>query len=494
MDAAPALGDGPVEDGRPLLDPQDVLIAFTDGADDDANGFTDDVVGWDFLDDDNDPFDDVQYGHGTGEARDSTTEADNGGELGTCPNCTSIPLRVGDSFVADESDFAQAVLYAVDNDVRVVQEALGTLNHSSLGRDAVEYAYRHDVAVIASAADEAAQHHNWPSNEPHTIVVNSVTQYDEALTAEPRSYLQFNGCTNFSSKIAVAIPSVSCSSDATGRAAGMAGLIYSAALDRGIRLSANEVRQLMTGTADDVNFAATELSCTPVPADPCTDPNLNSVNPTRLVAPFPATVRYPARKGHDWFYGYGRINMRSALDAVAAERIPPEAEITSPDWYSLADPGQDAPRSSRAQSRARTGGLPVRTRSRPGIHAEQHPGLRTSRRRPLRRQREERFICGGSRQRRHRSAEAALSTNRRRLHGTGVRARGPELERTARTPTPTASRCGCASSPATCAARTGATCSSTATPTCCPASRARCRATARPRPCSPTSTATTATS
>jgi hypothetical protein len=340
VDPAPALGEGPVEDGRPLLDPQDVLIAFSDGTDDDANGFTDDIVGWDFLDDDNDPFDDVQYGHGTGEARDSTGEADNGGELGTCPNCTSIPLRVGDSFIADESDFAQAVLYAVDNGVRVVQEALGTLNHSSLGRDAVEYAYRHDVAVIASAADEAAQHHNWPSNEPHTIVVNSVTKYREGLTDEPRSYLQFNGCTNFSSKISVAIPSVSCSSDATGRASGMAGLLYSAALDHGIQLTANEVRQLLTGTADDVNFAATELSCSPVPADPCTDPNLSSVNPTRLVAPFPATVRYPARRGHDWFYGYGRVNMASAVDAVADGRIPPSAEITSPDWYSPVDPGQ----------------------------------------------------------------------------------------------------------------------------------------------------------
>jgi Subtilase family len=340
VDPAPALGDGPVEDGRPLLDPQDVLIAFTDGVDDDSNGFVDDVVGWDFLDDDNDPFDDVQYGHGTGEARDSTAEADNGGELGTCPNCMSIHLRVGDSFIADESDFAQGVLYAVDNGALVVQEALGTLNHTSLGRDAVEYAYDRGVAVIASAADEAAQHHNWPSNEPHTIVVNSVTKYDEALTAQPRSYLQFNGCTNFSSKIAVAIPSVSCSSDATGRAAGMAGLIYSAALDRGVRLSANEVRQVMTGTADDVNFAAVELSCSPVPVDACTDPNLNSVNPTRLVAPFPATVRYPARRGHDWFYGYGRVNMAAAVKAVADGRIPPEAEITAPDWYSLVDPRQ----------------------------------------------------------------------------------------------------------------------------------------------------------
>ena len=63
------------------------------------------------------------------------------------------------------------------------------------------------------------------------IVVNSITQYDIALTPANRSYLQFNGCTNFSSKIAVAIPSMSCSSDATGRGSGIAGLIYSAALN-----------------------------------------------------------------------------------------------------------------------------------------------------------------------------------------------------------------------------------------------------------------------
>ena len=55
-----------------LLDPQDVLIAFSDGIDDDGNGFVDDMVGWDFLDNDNDPYDDVQYGHGTGEAQDSS--------------------------------------------------------------------------------------------------------------------------------------------------------------------------------------------------------------------------------------------------------------------------------------------------------------------------------------------------------------------------------------------------------------------------------------
>ena len=212
-----------------MFEPQDLLIAFSDGVDDDGNGYVDDIVGWDFVDDDNDPFDDVQYGHGTGEAQDSTAEADNGGDVGACPNCMGIYLRVGDSFVADVNRFGAAVTYATDNDVQIVQEALGSLNNSSLARDAVNYAYRHGVTVMASAADESAQHNNWPSSLPHVIVANSVRDGDGS--AANKSYLAFNGCTNFGAKITISIPSTSCSSNAVGLAAGFAGLIYSAALN-----------------------------------------------------------------------------------------------------------------------------------------------------------------------------------------------------------------------------------------------------------------------
>ena len=300
-------GVGPAD----LLEPQDVLIAFTDGIDDDGNGYKDDIVGWDFLDDDNDPYDDVQYGHGTGEANDSVAEAENGqGGVGTCPNCMAMHMRVGDSFIADSNRFAAAVTYATDNGALVVQEALGAVNNTSLARDAVEYAYRHGVTVIASAADEAAQHNNWPSSLPHVILVNSVTKYSEfaeapdplpsPFTEQPKSYLKFTGCTNFNSKMTVAIPSVSCSSDATGRGAGIAGLIHSAALnavDRGkldphpdcqqvngdpCAVTPNEVRQLMasgtlsgTPLSDDVDFSQDpEPSCTLGMAPTCTDPFL----------------------------------------------------------------------------------------------------------------------------------------------------------------------------------------------------------------------------
>ncbi len=357
-----------------VLEPQDILIAFSDGVDDDGNGYVDDMVGWDFLDDDNDPFDDVQYGHGTGESRDSNAEADNGGELGSCPNCMVVHLRVGTSFVADVNRFAEAVVYATDNNVLVVQDALGTLNKSAFALDAIRYAYDHGTTVIASAADEAAQHHNQPSSMPYSIVVNSVTHFDDADQApgpSPVSYLQFNGCTNFSSRITLAIPSVSCSSDATGRAAGMAGLVYAAAMNAVAAgrlaphptcrrpdgtpcvVTPNEVRQIMASglvngvaVADDVNFAqtplgqSTELSCLPVAVPACTDPFLSA--PT--TRPGEPGASYPARKGHDQFYGYGRVNMRSALDAVipatpdAPSRIPPEVEVTSPNWFDMVDP------------------------------------------------------------------------------------------------------------------------------------------------------------
>ena len=346
-----------------LLDPEDVIIAFSDGHDDDGNGYVDDIAGWDFLDDDNDAYDDVHYGHGTGEAKDSSAEANNGHQSGSCPNCMVVPLRVGDSFVADVNRFAAATTYSVDNGILVVQEALGTLNNSRWARQAIDYAYRHGVAIIASAADEAAQHHNFPGSLPHTIVVNSVTQYDSTVTPVPRSYLQFNGCTNFSSKVTIAIPSTSCSSNATGLGAGYAGLVYSAALnarDAGklnahptcrrangsaCVLSVNEVRQLMATTVDDVNFNGSEPepSCSPAPTPGCTDPNgaltAQVIANRPVLSPLATSHSYPARRGYDQFYGYGRMNAFRATDAAAHGALPPEVEITSPDWFGQVDPG-----------------------------------------------------------------------------------------------------------------------------------------------------------
>jgi hypothetical protein len=315
----------PDANGTGYLDPQDLIAAFSNGQDDDLNGYIDDIAGWDFFQNDNDPFDDVQYGHGTGEARDSASEVNNGGDIGACANCMTMPIRVGQSFVADVNAFAQAVVFAVDSGAALVQEALGTFNNSAFGQQAVDYAYAHDVPMIASAADEDAWHHNYPSNYVHPIVVNSIRDFGDDLgfEPEPNSWLYFNGCTNFGGNISFAVPSTSCSSAATGRSAGMAALVISAgrdAADQNILsspLTANEVRQLLTRTADDIDFE------------------------TNRVMTVPDTVRYATQAGFDQFTGYGRINAYAAVSRVFAADIPPEAEIDSPMWFQPLDPARD---------------------------------------------------------------------------------------------------------------------------------------------------------
>ncbi len=330
--ADPRVGD---RNGNGLIDPEDLIAAFSDGVDGDGNGYTDDIAGWNFVDDDNDPFDEVQYGHGTGEAEDSTAEADNGGALGTCPNCRVLPVRVGDSFITDSNLFAEGVVYAVDTGAQVIQEALGTVNNTSFARAAIEYAWANDVPVIASAADEESFHHNFPAADRHTITVNSVTRFASlaGFTMSPRSYLYLNGCTNYGGNIAVAIESSSCSSEATGRGAGIAGLLVSAALDavdagrlvpRRVDptgavhpLSADEVAQLLTMTADDIDFSG-----------------------SRAVAfvPLFTTERYASQPGWDQYFGYGRANAARAVAAVAAGAVPPEADLLEPDWWATIDP------------------------------------------------------------------------------------------------------------------------------------------------------------
>jgi Subtilase family len=397
-----------------MLTPEDLIIAFSDGIDHDKNGYVNDIAGWNYVDNNNDPYAEVHFGHGTGEELDSAGEADNAaGPAGACPNCEVMELRVGESFIADATRFASAVLYATDRGIDVIQEPLGTYNAPIYTREAINYAYDHGTTIIASAADEAAEHHNLPAVLPHMVVVNSVRGPESVAgsgkaslnTSHPPSWLQFDGCTNFGPRIDIAVSSNRCSSEATGKGAGVAGLIYSAALNAcgaglygacsGGKLAAardctrptgeacaitpNEVQQLMAsgniagtmvngssqlgskapsagkkpadegegGQADDVNAALSpESACSVGMAPTCTDPNLNTTFAADqnggVVGTLPDTFLYPSRKGFDEFFGYGRLNAYKSVGAAAEGWIPPEADITSPEWFQQLDPSKSS--------------------------------------------------------------------------------------------------------------------------------------------------------
>ena len=212
------------DNGR--LDAGDLIIAFSDGTDDDANGYVDDISGWDFFKDDNDPYDDTRYGHGTGEARDSMARANNGiGEAGGCNGCRLIATRVGDSFITDVTEFGQAVVYATDMGARVVQSALGTVNMNAYTQKALDYAFDHGVLTVASMADENSRHHNMPTAANHTMPVHAI-QYSGAKVFTSQSFLDYHPCSNYGGQNYLSASGTGCSSEAVGQTSGIAGLVF----------------------------------------------------------------------------------------------------------------------------------------------------------------------------------------------------------------------------------------------------------------------------
>lgn len=299
-----------------ILDPSDLIATFSDGVDDDGNGFIDDISGWDFFWNDNDPYDEVRFDHGAWEAQLAVAEGNDGdNDIGVCPNCMLLNVRVGDSFVCDVSNFANGLLYAVDMGADVVIEALGTLNNSTHAIEAIDYAWDHDVTILGSAADECSYHQNYPANNHHTLYTHAIIHDDEDED-QSTTYLNFANNTNYGGRLDLSVGAHGASSAAVGLAGGAAGLIYSRAKDIGLDppLSAAEVRALMLMTAIDVD----------VP-ESWTDPD-----------------KYPSKAGWDPHFGYGRLNVHHAVERVADDTIPPEADLLAPDWFQVLDPSSSA--------------------------------------------------------------------------------------------------------------------------------------------------------
>ncbi len=175
MSATTGHDDEPGADA--FLDASDLIVAFSDSSDDDGNGYVDDIAGWDFFDDDNNSYDASSYSsannHGTGRAEEAGEEGNEASDgIGVCPTCQIVPMRIWDTFVVDTNNFAQASLYAADNDIEVVEGASGGLFNSRFGRKAFEHAYREGVFFAIVSSDLNTADHNIP------------TLYDEAMQVQ----------------------------------------------------------------------------------------------------------------------------------------------------------------------------------------------------------------------------------------------------------------------------------------------------------------------
>lgn len=123
------------------------------GVDDDKNGYVDDVYGWDFVHQDNNPWDDS--GHGTHVAGIIAANGNNGIGIRGLNSSAKIMVLKAMNFTGHgrASHIAEAIGYAVDQGARIINLSLGGLRRSAVEDHAIDYAVSRDVVVVVAAGN-----------------------------------------------------------------------------------------------------------------------------------------------------------------------------------------------------------------------------------------------------------------------------------------------------------------------------------------------------
>ncbi len=165
--------------------------------DDDENGYIDDVWGWNFLDDNNNPQPNVSnlgaaekkdelYNHGTFVAGIIGAVGNNGRDgAGVAWNVKLMNLKVlGNDGFGNFLPVADAIRYAVDNGADVINISMAG-DRASQVDEAIDYAYANGVVVVAAMGNyngNASVQPRYPACsdaneiEPHVLGVSAVGQ------------------------------------------------------------------------------------------------------------------------------------------------------------------------------------------------------------------------------------------------------------------------------------------------------------------------------
>lgn len=127
-------------------------VSGTTGADDDNNGYVDDVHGINLIDPNETPMDD--HGHGTHVAGIIAMENNNVGGVGIAYKSKIMPIKAGGSDgTLYSSDIAKGIEYAYKNGADVINMSFGSSAHSALIENALQDAFNSCVLVAAAGND-----------------------------------------------------------------------------------------------------------------------------------------------------------------------------------------------------------------------------------------------------------------------------------------------------------------------------------------------------
>jgi thermitase len=258
------------------------------GIDDDNNGYIDDINGWDFANNDNNPTDD--HGHGTNVTGIIGANSNNNrGYSGVDHNCK---LMIGKILDQNNSGYyswwTDAIYYAVDNGAKIINMSVGGSGYSSSMKDAIDYAYNNGVTVVACMMNENNNTTFYPAGYQNTIAVGSTNPNDERST--PFFWSPTSG-SNYGNHIDVVAPgnyiygldyqsntNYNSYWGGTSQAAPLVAGISSLLLAQDPNRTPDDIRSILRNTAEDqVGNASEDIV------------------------------------GYDNYYGYGRVNAYQAL-------------------------------------------------------------------------------------------------------------------------------------------------------------------------------------
>jgi subtilisin family serine protease len=146
--------------------------------DDDKNGYVDDIHGYNFIDDTNDPMDD--HGHGTHCAGIVAAVGNNGLDIaGVCWNAKIMPIKILDANgEGDAADAVPAIYYAVANGADIISGSWGGEEGSDALKQAIAYAHRQGVLVVTAAGNLNSSVAYYPAAYPEVLSVAATDTSD----------------------------------------------------------------------------------------------------------------------------------------------------------------------------------------------------------------------------------------------------------------------------------------------------------------------------
>ncbi len=221
--------------------------------DDDRNGYIDDIRGWDFVYQDNNPMD--FDGHGTHIAGVIAAERNDFGITGVAYNAKIMPVRVLDANIQGYPDeIAAGIRYAADNGANVINLSLGGWFPSRLEDEAIQYATDKGVVVVIAAGNEGFTEPAYPAINADRLGIavgainlnGRMNEYSNRAGSKVLDYVVAPGIDIYSTTPYDTYEIKSGTSMATPHVAGVAALV----LNANSTLTPTQVEYILTTTAN----------------------------------------------------------------------------------------------------------------------------------------------------------------------------------------------------------------------------------------------------